>query len=355
LSRYGFKLLRVQLFEGRGHTPQEFHPDGQPSYIDRVESDVRAQLVEPDETTETVETHTIDVDSGEHVKITTSDVVDEPAEEPLPEGVTRKPASVIKFQSLRRLNSALMLKVQYGIVGDHQWALDPEGRRADADLRGLAATRAYRALLIVPTAGKVAMLAVEVISRSHPSADLPRRLANAAVGHNLRIRSKGPIADERAVQALMRDGRVTGVELRKSFVTSDQGSNKVRSVKLQFPITVGASEGPRIISHVRNWVSPPKAGDDAKPVNPATEATALASILWSELADLKFDDARVEIKSDVTNRRLKPLDRSEGFVYELGDDQPDDDEFIHRVSSIAQSLFDAQEMSMENDWAIDKN
>ncbi|TFC75808.1 hypothetical protein E3T23_14770 [Cryobacterium cheniae] len=358
VPKYGFKLLRVQAFNGGGHTPVNFGPEGEPHYLDRVAEDI-AVLRRKRDAEEILRAAVssaegihpaVDSASGDEIYISSDDVVSGSETAQLPANLSAKPPAVVRVDESWRLRSALLMQIQYGIVGDHNTAVDPQGMRADADLTGLATTRPYRALLITPERGTVGFLAVEVISRSHAGADLARRLHNAAVGHNLKLRPQGPVADAAAVRNLVRRGRVKEVELFKTIVTSDSETPRMRRVKLTFPIAAGASEAAHILSRVTGWLPRKTTGVDSQPVDAAQEASALASILWSDAESLEFDDARVHIKSDLSDRRLQPLDRTEGFVYELGEVELDNTKFVHEVASVAQALFDANEMEMEPDW-----
>jgi hypothetical protein len=353
MAKYGFKLLKVVLRNGRGQANQDFGPSGEPHYLDRVIADV-AKMKRDRDSEELVRgdeggSATVDLDSGEHITIVGDDVITTDTES-LPEGVQGRPESVVRIEEAIAYKSGLLLKIMYGIVGDHSLAADPTGERADVDLRGLATTRAYRAMIIAPPSGENGFLAVEVISRSHAAADLPRRLFNAADGHNRKLKTLGPVADAAAVRELVREGRVTSVELIKSIVPSDAASAGHQNVKMVFPIAAGMSAADSILSRVRGWIPSRSSADDAT-LDPATEARAIASILWSDAAELAFDDARVDVKSLSNGRKLQPLDKKDGFTYELGDSELDDNSFVREVASAAQGLFDANDMEMEDDWA----
>ncbi|TFD57999.1 hypothetical protein E3T43_07050 [Cryobacterium sp. Hh7] len=358
MATYGFKLLRVQLYNGRGHTEVNFGPKGEPHYLDRVAGDIANQqerrVLEEKQRAETAASgsvNAVDAETGQDIYIAADDVVTGTDAASLPINVSEKPAAVVRIDDFWRLRSALLMQIQYGIVGDHDRAVDPQGKIADADLRGLATTRPYRALLITPEEGTVGFLAVEVISRSHAGTDLARRLHNAAHGHNLKLRAQGPVADDAAVKDLVNQGRVKEVELFKTIVTSDASTPTMRKVKVTFPIAVGASEAAGILKRVKTWLPRNSGSADKNPINAAEEAKVLASILWKDAALLAFDDARVQVKSKLSNRRLQPLDKTEGFIYDLGEDELEKKQFVQAVASVAQGLFDSIGMEMESDWS----
>ncbi|POH67626.1 hypothetical protein C3B61_06950 [Cryobacterium zongtaii] len=349
-------MLRVQAFSGGTHTAVNFGPAGEPHFLDRVAEDIAEQkrnrvLDEAARAADTGTAHAVDEETGETVYIASDDVVESPDDATLPANIAAKPPAVVRVDETWRLRSGLLMQIQYGIVGDHNRAVDPQGMRADADLTGLATTRPYRALLITPEDGTVGFLAVEVISRSHAGGDLPRRLHNAAHGHNLKLRVQGPVADAAAVRDLVRRGRVKEVELIKTIVTSDAGTPTTRRVKLTFPIAVGASEAKRILSRVTGWLPDSSGQGVTEPIDAAEEAAALAAILWHDAESLAFDTARVHVKSEISDRRLQPLDKTEGFIYELGDVELDNEKFVREVAAVAQGLFYSTGMEMEPDWS----
>jgi hypothetical protein len=362
VAKYGIKLLHIELRNNTGSIPRSFVPPKGPTYLQRVvnDFDVRARSrlqSEAEAAANEAVLTTADAESGDHVQIAADDVVSGVDEATLPTNARKTASSVVRIDEIRQLESALLLRIQYGLVGDHPLAVDPDGLLEDTDLSGLATTRAYRALIIAPSQGNVGLLAVEVISGSHAGKDLPRRLHNAAVGHNLKIKVNGPIADESAVRNLVRRGRVSEVELFKTIATSDAADPKLRRVKLTFPIAVGASEAGRILEVATRWLPPLSmaALDDEnyepEILDPEIEAAALASLLWHDSVGLAFDDARVRIVSPSNTRRLAPLNHSEGFIYEIGDEEADDDEFVQRVAAIAQPLFAANAIDIDDTWS----
>ncbi|MFF2031084.1 hypothetical protein [Arthrobacter sp. NPDC058192] len=293
-----------------------------------------------------------DASSGVVSIASSEDVVSDSEDEPTLRQSTRRP-SVIRFEESIRLNSAALLRVQYGVIGDHEKGVDPEGRLKDADLKKLATTRSYRILIIAPETGTKGFLAVEVISRSHAAKQFPRRLFQAAVGHRYKIKPLGPIADSGAVKKLVEDGSVKEVQLFKKFIPSDSQTPLAEDVVLTFKIGHKKSQVRRILQRVSSWL--PKDAEDATrdaDIDPSAEAHSLASILWSELEGASFDDVKVKVINAKQKRTLQPLDFKEGFIYDLGEGPVSDDEFCTRVNDAARLLFSNYQMDMEADWYL---
>lgn len=368
LATYGFKLLRIESFIGRGHKRQDF---GQIGLLDLVEKDIAASVersraareaaagasdgsLDQDEsdTESEVELASLDGDdvvSGDDDSPYGSD--DIVAGDEAGTLLKKKPDAVVQLEGSTRYRNALLIRIQYGIVGDHEFGVDPTGRSLAVDLKKRATTRHYRAVLITPDKGESGFLAVEAVSRSNPGSQLPRRLHQAATGHSYKIRTLGTVADEPSIRSLMRDGHVEYVELVKS-ATDEDGAYPVHfDTELRFKLGGKSSYGDDILNHVRGWVANwMDKKDDKMTINAADEARDLASILWKGTEDLGFDTARVKVKSSKQAKTLQPLDVKEGFVYDLGSKRLDDDAFFKEVALVAQSVFSNNEMDMPFGW-----
>lgn len=356
MTSYGFKLLKTELVEGNGRKAQDFAGT---AFLDRVSSDIAASIErsialmavhdEKDSLGPVSQQH-----SGESTKVTSivsnEDVIDEGEATSLKK--TRKPPAVVRFEAVIPYKSALLLRLQYGLVGDHEKAVDPTGKTNDTDLTKLATTRPYRAVLITPITGNTAFLAVEVISRSHVGGELPRRLYQAAQGHKYKLRPRGPVADAHAVKKLMTEGQIKEVQLIKTAFLSDSGSPITRDMVMTFKFKGSGAENENMLKVVRNWVKFKRNAADKKAIKPADEAKSLASILWKDAAALEFDDARIKIENIHQSKTLQPLDFKEGFVYDLGEARMSDEKFFQEVALAAQSLFDVEQMEMSPDWLL---
>jgi hypothetical protein len=393
VATYGFKLLRVNAFTGR---KQKRHDLGAIGLLDLIEKDISAavertrkardeaeasetilesihvpseKLGDPSPIEEDIDEDDLEGDSSivtspsgfveEDLVINDNDLI--PSNEDVVAGPeepsltkSAKPDSVIQLEGSERYKNALLLKVQYGIVGDHDLGVDPTGVSNALDLKKRATTRRYRAVLIFPDKGETGFLAVEAISRSNPGSDLPRRLHQARLLHDYKLRSDGVVADEPSIKELMRDGHVEYVELIKSSTGSDESEPTSSPAVLKFKLGAKSSHGPAILEHAKAWVDSwlDKSAGDKKKVIPLQEARDLASILWKNAEDLEFDNARVKISSKKQSKTLQPLDVREGFVYDLGTTRLDDTEFFQEVAKVAQSVFSNNEIDMPNDWHL---
>lgn len=369
LATYGFKLLRVESFIGRGHKRQDF---GQIGLLDAIEKDIAAAVERssagreegsgPQQSPTEQDLELAGESEVDLAALSVDDVVsgeDEPLEgsDDVIAGdesgtlLKKKPDAVVQLEGSTRYRNALLMRIQYGIVGDHEYGVDPTGQSEAVDLKKRATTRHYRAVLITPDKGETGFLAVEAVSRSNPGSELPRRLHQARVDHNYKLRSSGTVADEPSVKALMRDGHVDYVELVKSATPEDGAYPVPFDTVLRFKLGGKSSYGDDILGHVRGWVSNwMDKKDEKESINAADEARDLASILWKGTEDLGFDTARVKVKSSKQAKTLQPLDVKEGFVYDLGSKRLDDDAFFREVALVAQSVFSNNEMDMPFGW-----
>ncbi|MCX8455338.1 hypothetical protein [Paenarthrobacter ureafaciens] len=387
MASYGFKLIKIELREGQRQPIMDF---GECQYLQRVHEDVTAAIKRREEAlaaeekarkaaesavdaaesspaedgaasastpSDQDETLMKDEVTGEVAVASSDDVINEAEDEPSLDKTAKK-VSVVRFEESIALKQAVLLRVQYGKVGDHEKGVDPEGRKKDTDLKKLATTRSYRIMLIAPPQGSTGFLAAEVISRSHAAKQIPRRLFQAARDHRFKIKPFGPIADSAAVKKLVKDGSVKEVQLFKTFIPSDSQTPVAEDVVLTFKIGEKKSQVARILQRVSNWI--PRGASDSpdeeekEALSPVQEAHSLASILWSDLEDTEFDDVKVKVTNAKQNRTLQPLDMREGFIYDLGESPVSDDDFCLKVNEAASVLFSNHEMDMEADWYLPK-
>jgi hypothetical protein len=363
---YGFKLIEIQLFHGRGRTALDFGaPDGKNArpvvhYLDRLMADFGAPARADDSDRVEVENSGGEVpdqtgagegEQVEEVSMHSDDVVGEDSDEGVPVEEGRKQLAVVRVQNATRYRSAVLLDTVYGIVGDHSLAVDPEGREKDTDLTKLATTRHYRALVIAPDEGKNGFLAVEVVSRSHPAGRLPSRLLTGARGHNLKIRTFGAVADEVSVKNLMDDARIREVTLTQTVPSGDSARPSTIKAKLTFSIGAGSIEEETLRKRFRGWV--PTRANKAKKKKPTAkqEARELASYLWPKLAkSVKFDEVEALIEG-THRKRLRPLDMAEGFTYDIGDVVPSDDDFVRHIADVVDTLSATHQINLDDNWA----
>ncbi|WP_125098677.1 hypothetical protein [Leucobacter chromiireducens] len=375
MPSYGFKLLEIQLFKGKGRTALDFGKPGKlnsgqesPHYLDLLiddfappaeQPDEQGSAPSPDEAPTTPDSSPVDSASAdnerivESVSIGSDDVVAEDPDSGVPEDEGQKQLAVVRVKSAVRFQGAVLLDTVYGIVGDHSLAVDPNGEQEDKDLTRLATTRHYRALVVAPAEGKNGLLAVEVVSRSHAGGRLPSRLHAGATEHGFKIRTFGALADEESVENLMKDGRIREVNLFQSLPSSDSSKSSTIPAKITFSIGAGSVEEETLKERLMPWLPTKKnkaKADEDKP-KPAEEAASLASYLWPKIAETVELDAAEVVVDGKSRKRLKPLDMATGFTYDLGDVRPDDDNFVKQVAEVVNSLAEANQINLEDDWA----
>ncbi|WP_427118322.1 hypothetical protein [Pseudarthrobacter scleromae] len=288
----------------------------------------------------------------EVVQIGSEDVVAEDEPDAGAADSNRKPLAVVRVESAERFRGAVLLSTAYGIVGDHRWAIDPEGIRADADLRRLATTRVYRALVIAPPAGACGFLAVEVISRSHAAGRLPSRLRQGAKDHVFKMRTFGAVADDESVKELMTGARIPEVRLFQTVPDADSVGSTTVPATLTFKIGKGSAEEESLRERLMPWLPTKKNKAKKEKPDPRAEANSLVSWLWPAIADdANFDTAEVVVQGRNRTKRLKPLDMTEGFTYDLGDVRPSDDNFIKSVRDVVDLISATNTLNLEHDWA----
>jgi hypothetical protein len=364
MATYGFKVLEITLHRNTGSKEINFGKpraeDGtETPYLDRIIADFAGTVADEPASGETnLEADNNNEDGEvEEVDIGSDDVVaDDEPDSGIPD-TNAKRLAVVRVESAVRYRGAVLLETIFGIVGDHERAVDPKGKKDDVDTRDLATTRTYRALVIAPDSGNRGFLAVEVISRSHAGARLPRRLFQGATGHNFRLRTHGAVADDDAVKDLMNGARLPEVRLFESVPGEDaEGANVIPAV-LTFKIGKDTTEEHKLRDWLTNWL-PTKANkeknaraDEAEKITAAGEANALASWLWPAVAaHAAFDGAEVEVRGKNRTKRLKPLDMTEGFTYEIGDVRPSDDSFIAHVADVVNSISATHSVALPDDW-----
>lgn len=364
MATYGFKLLEITLHRNTGRTQLDFgkpkaDDDSETHYLDRVIADFAGVVaIEPaSDETDPEEDNENEDGEVEEVEIGSEDVVaNEEQDSGIPD-TDAKRLAVVRIDSAVRYRGAVLLTTIYGIVGDHERAVDPDGKQEDADLTKLATTRTYRALLIAPDEGKTGFLAVEVISRSHAASRLASRLHQGAKNHPFRIRTHGAVADDEAVRDLMHGARIPQVRLFQTLPSEDAATSRTIPAVITFKIGKGSPEEDSLRDRVKGWL-PTKANkkrnaeaEEHEKLSAQNEANALASWLWPAIADdTEFESAEVEVQGKNRSKRLKPLDMTEGFTYEISDVRPSDEDFIAHVADVVNSVSVTHSVGLPDDW-----
>ena len=359
MAAYGFKLLEIQLRRGNGRTSLDFGaPDGEKKpprhYLDLVVADFgvtpEVEAVVEAEAAEAAQND--DLEQVGTVEIGSDDVVAEDPDDETP-GEGSKQLAVVRIESAQRYKGAALLYTVYGLVGDHALAVDPSGVQADTDLKKLATTRHYRALIIAPESGKNGFLAVEVVSRSHAGSRLASRLLAGAKGHNYKIKTFGAVADDDAVRDLANATRISKVTLFQTVPSEDSARPRTIPAQLTFTIGKGSPEEVKLKDFVKRWIptlANKKREAKDQPI-PREEAKELATWLWPKLGkEVDFETAEVVVTGHHRPKRLRPLDMAEGFTYDMGNDRPDDDTFIAHVADVVNVIAATQQVDLSDDW-----
>jgi hypothetical protein len=323
MPNYGLRLVGVELHKGRAwKTLEDFGDVDGTDYLDVVVGDL-ADAARSDPTADD------DQENGDESG----------------DGPESLPA-VLRVEAVQRLKAAILLTVRYGMVGDHDKAVHPLGKRADQDLTGLATTRRYRAVLITPPTGTQGILAVESVGRSHPTQSIPKLLRSKNAGQ-WGIRTRATVADEAAVNQLKQNGSAGQVHLYRYTPGSDSARGR-RPKEIDVTVNLGGDDklSKKLLEQVSSWVNLP--GKDK--INAKHEAQAVAAIVWQEAKDLPFDNTSVSVRLGNRSKTLRPLDASQGFVYDLGPVRLDDDDFISEVSETVQPLLASLDMDMPQGW-----
>lgn len=252
---------------------------------------------------------------------------------------------VMRFQRALQLEQGLLLEVDYGIVGDHTFGVDPAGKQQDIDIRDLATVRSYRVVVIANPLSSNAVIAYEVISRTHVATHFPDRLHRASSGHNLTLKNGKIAADVEAVNQMIRNSNISAVELTKIIPSNDSVVARSRTARLVIPIGKNSSLLEITRNYLTKWLS-------SSNLNTTDEATSLATILWEDVVDLGFDDARIRIEKDGRSRSISPSDIGEGFTYDIGPNKPSDEILLAHIDEVVARIDLSLSLNVSRNWYV---
>ena len=350
MAVYGLKIFDVTLREGQKRTDLDFanpanNTKRPQSYLDMVDVDVRKEMRRRQKR--------LRHNNGSGSPTTEPGLVDLSTDRVDPEAGDIDPyTSVLRIEEAKRYRSATFFKAYYGRVGDHRRGIDPLDGEEDYDLTKRATARLYRAVLIAPPTGEWGLLAIEVISRSHMSKQLPVRLQHTATANKrapYKLRLHGLVADEDAVEAFLKSAEVSEVEIKRRAVKDDSTGVEESSAKITFSIGKNSKNEKFLIGKLRTWFK-----DRKKRAEPSTEAQAVAAYLWKPLRDEEFDAITLKVTGGEGEvERLSPDSILEGFTYYLGEEELDDDEFLKEVKERVDRLQLASGVDLSDDWCDD--
>lgn len=228
----------------------------------------------------------------------------------------------------------IFFKVEYGRIGRYPKALDRK-RSKDSTIAGQATAHTYRCLLMLPSDGKVGMLAVEDIYRNSPAKYLPNWISRAS--EDRREREKGttvarrmgatPVQDLERLRAMIEGPNDVKLRLSKKTV-SGSSKRKVTDVQLEAKVRGEADR-----SDLLQWAKKFSGQDSDLQGNGVAEMTELVD---ATLDGIGFTDAVIVVQDDDQTKKIGPDVLDDVFVYQIDPDEPPgDNEWIAAVVSLA--------------------
>jgi len=259
------------------------------------------------------------------------------------------PTRALEVDDVVRAGSSLLIKFHAGAARDHDKALAMSEDRHDVDLLGLAPSRGYRAMLVLPSQGDLGVLAVEDVARACPR-DMVVKWLNAQVKRDAvssgstswRISIK-PMTDLDQLARLDRKS-VERVEFRKHGIDRD-GTTGQTGLAVTVSSGIDRSLGAKIKAKAKGWLGQTDVTDKLA-------ARELAVLVGHNLEEVDFDDAWVVMSDeDVSMSKISPSRATDVFIYRIADTVPTDTAFARAAGDIARRLMKARELSIEwPDW-----
>jgi hypothetical protein len=270
------------------------------------------------------------------------------------------------IESIQEGNT-IWLKLHAGRYGDHAVGLGAPGEE-DVPLIGRAPAFEFRAIMHLPSTGKVGLLVVEDINRSCPMEPLRKLLRNGsqALCEEARERAKTsdpgkpqlapmwwkldvePAVDVEAVDKLMTNGQTERIELRQ-YGLGGKGRGQRRQVRWTFTAPdlsyqeqaetrkLAATWGRDLLRFRR---ADPVERKKIKVPSELDGARAIAAILGPQIEALNFDDGYVVVSDEEGRlKNISPTRLNEVFTYPLHRErQPSDVVFDDRSRGTARKL-----------------
>lgn len=271
------------------------------------------------------------------------------------------------FQLLeyKRLGEHLALTFEHGRRSGHSRALaDPRDPDAEnVDIENHYPARVYRALLLMPTKGDKAILAVESISRACPSTAIVKWLSRWSRDHGeyerqIRLEQQEELAssavapanwwtirakdltDEETQNRFIESGDVQEIKLSKKAISEDR-KRRYDDYVLTSNIKSSAKKE-SLLSEVKDWFSSFRSGT----ANSSSEAAKeVAAIVSQDFSEVEFTDVDVVVRDATTGQQktMRPNDFADVFVYPVSYDQAPDNELLRgsirfRVQRLTKSL-----------------
>lgn len=347
MGRLGYRLYTVRVHRGRAHKITNLAECEGAHYQDRI-----APLLEKLQT----------ISIGNPDLNTKADESDGDEEETSLIG-----KRAFRIEKFRRADRAIFGSLYAGRFGDYQLAMSATDEEDDASLEGLAASRSYRFVLVLPEIGEYGILALETIDLTCPIGQLTgwvsatsKRNSEAATDGDAEAQppwwyfKAQQMTDVEQLRDLVQSSRLSKVDL----VQYDQTPDRIRrreKLRVTAPYIEGSAASV-VADALRAWWEQKQAEEERAPdetVVPVTTdeegANQLSVILGKDIENVHFDDGWVVLKDPADKtRRVSPSRMSELFTYTLSWDVPVSDEtFYRKVRDRAQRLAANSQVSVE--------
>lgn len=326
MTNYGFRLFRMELFEGMGRTAMPFGTN-------------------PDTAKETVHWRYaghLAKTMGDHEGVRYRGAPPTGAPDDAAEMGAQSPTDpMFRLSSSCRIGCNIAFTLRDGQNRGFDAAMNMESDVADFDLKAWAPARNYRGVFVLPTVEKTGVLALECIDRRCPITPLIRWTrrwsqedAHADGGSWWRLRATEWTDDQR-LQHLIATGRIDELVLRKTEANVGRGRDR-EVLRLSAPVIDGS-----IIARVRDtlagWLH---AAATIDALSDEDGAQQIKSWLGDDIERLDFDDGYVRISGGEGAKPISPGRLSEVFTYPIGqaDTPPGNAEFYTAVSETLAEL-----------------
>ncbi|MBB1023331.1 MULTISPECIES: hypothetical protein [unclassified Dietzia] len=278
-----------------------------------------------------------------------------PGEPPLT-AAERRIRPCFRVESVSELGTNnLMLQVRYGRHKDEDLGVPlGEDSTDDTPLGDLAPTRAYRVVILPPTAGTTGLLAVESIGGACPTMYVLKWIrrwmydrAQATLGHEnewYKLRAFAAADHDRLKKYLNQAALDHAVLIRRSVADSRLRSDEIFRIEAgifdnseadlrELAKGVLVRESDEAEGERDDLLDDPSLADevgqaieeeDSIAAADATFASAMGSLLGGGLGELTYDDGYLVLDTDTGKEAVSPSRLPEVFTYPVSSDRPSD-------------------------------
>jgi hypothetical protein len=255
----------------------------------------------------------------------------DPDEELLDE--QRKSLAIFTVEEHSTLGSGVVFTMSYGVQTGHDAALaDPDNPDdEDIDISAHYPSRTYRGVIVFPDGESTeALLALECISQACPRTPLVKWLTQWSKAASVSKAGEPqpwwtlrafPFVDEETLRRFMEKASAETIYLKRHKVTEDR-KREVDEFDLRVEIArKTVKQG--ALSTARDWVTRKRAGNEVS--QHAAARTVAALVGGDQLAEMDFDEARIQVHDPTTgkDKMVTPSKLPEVFTYPVSaDEQP---------------------------------